>query len=94
MKKNAVAFVALSTVVILGCVALPALAGDNEKPAISEYCATHADLGLSHGACVAYFTTHNVAPHDATVCQNAGIQSILGVSNHGQCVKKLGEMRK
>ena len=93
MKKS-IAFSAVSAAVILGFVALPALSGENEAPAISEYCATHNDLGLSHGACVAYFTTRSIAPHDATVCQNPGIQSILGASNHGQCVKKLGEMRK
>jgi hypothetical protein len=92
--KGSVAFSALSIVSILGFAALPVLSGENENPAVSEYCAAHDDLGLSHGACVAYLTTHNIVPHDATVCQSTGIQSILGVSNHGQCVKKLGELRK
>ena len=91
MKKSA-AFSALSIVSFLGFAALPALSGEIEKTPVSEYCAPHDDLGLSHGACVACFTTHNIVPHDATVCQNTGIRSILGVSNHGQCVIQLGDL--
>lgn len=68
-----------------------ATAGDNDKVTISEFCAAHNDLGLSHGACVAYFVTHNVVPHDASVCKDESLQRLMGVDNHGQCVKKLGE---
>jgi hypothetical protein len=93
MKKSR-AVPALSLVSLLAFVALPAFAGEGENTTISEYCTSRSDLGLSHGACVAYFTTRNVAPHDATVCRDAAVQSRLGVSNHGQCVKKMAEMRK
>jgi hypothetical protein len=93
MKKS-IAVAALSVVSLLGLAALPAFCADNDKTPVSEYCASHGDLGLSHGACVAYFTTHNVAPHDATVCRDPGILGFLGVDNHGQCMKKLADLRK
>jgi hypothetical protein len=67
---------------------------NDDKTTISEFCSTHNDLGLSHGGCVAYFVTRNLVPHNASVCQNESFQELLGVSNHGQCVKKLGEMAK
>ena len=93
MKKSIV-YSVLPVVALLGLGALPAASGETERPAIAEYCASHNDLGLSHGACVAYFTTRNVVPHDATVCQNEGFQNLLGAANLGQCVKMLGELRK
>jgi len=70
-------------------------AGQNEGTgAISDYCRDRGDLGLTHGACVAYFVTHNVVPHDASVCQDEAMQARVGAANHGECVKKLGEMRR
>jgi len=67
---------------------------DDDKTTISEFCSTRNDLGLSHGACVAYFVTHNVVPHDASVCKNEGLQELMGVDTRGQCVKKLGVMHQ
>ena len=93
MKKS-IAVAAISIVSVLTFVALPAVTQENEKTTISEYCASRNDLGLSHGGCVAYFTTHNVVPHDASVCQNPSMRDLLGVTNHGQCMKKLADMRK
>lgn len=51
-------------------------------------------MALSHGACVAYFTARNIVPHDASICKDEGVQRWLGVANHGQCVRKLGEMSR
>lgn len=67
---------------------------DDDKSTISEFCSDHNDLGLTHGGCVAYFVTHNIVPHDASICRSSSIQQLLGVTNHGQCVKKLGDMRR
>ncbi len=74
----------------------PALADsrDDDKLTIAEFCSNYNDLGLTHGGCVAYFETRNVVPHDASVCQDEGIRRMLGVENHGQCVKKLADMRR
>jgi hypothetical protein len=74
----------------------PVLADGREanKHNISEYCSDRNDLGLSHGACVAYLQNRNVAPHDASVCQDEGIRQMLGTSNHGECVTKLADMRR
>lgn len=77
---------------LLAMLALPAFS-EEQQTNISAYCASHNDLGLSHGACVAYFTTHNIAPHDASVCQNMSIQTLMGVANHGECMKKLRDLR-
>ena len=93
MKKSVV-LSAFSIVALLAIAALPAFSEQNEKTTISEYCASHSDFGLSHGACVAYFTTHNVVPHDASVCQNTSMQNLLGVTNHGECMQKLADMRR
>jgi hypothetical protein len=96
MKPSAavVALRIVSLVSLLSLAASPAIAEENEKATISEYCASRNDLGLSHGACVAYFQTHNVVPHDASVCRDAGIRRLLGVENPGQCVKKLAALRE
>lgn len=67
---------------------------DDDKSTVSAYCSDHGDLGLTHGACVAFFTTRNVVPHDASVCRSDDMQQLLGVTNHGQCVKKLAGMRR
>jgi len=93
MRKT-IAFGSIPIVALLVGVVRPAHSQNTEKTNISEYCVSHNDFGLSHGACVAYFRTHNVAPHDASVCQDAGIQNFLGVTNHGQCMKKLSDVRK
>jgi hypothetical protein len=93
MKKS-VALASFSITALLAFVAQPAVSQGDEKATIPEYCASRNDLGLSHGGCVAYFTTHNVVPHDASVCQNPSMQGLLGVTNHGQCMKKLAGMRK
>ncbi len=93
MKRiTAVAALAIVSLALVS----PALADsrDDDKRTISEFCSQYNDLGLTHGACVAYFETRNVVPHDASVCQMEWIQNVLGVSNHGQCVKKLADMRK
>ena len=81
--KQSIVYSVLPVVALLGLAALPAVSGETERPAIAEYCASHNDLGLSHGACVAYFTTRNVVPHDATVCQDEGLQNLLGVATRG-----------
>lgn len=67
---------------------------DDDRGAVSEYCASHDDLGLSHGACVAYFVARNVVPHDASICRDEGVRRWLGVDNQGQCVRKLGELSR
>jgi hypothetical protein len=92
--KISITLAAFSIGSLLSFVVQPAVSQENEKTTISEYCASHGNLGLSHGGCVAYFTTHNVVPHDASVCQNQSMQDLLGVTNHGQCMKKLTDMRK
>lgn len=93
----------MKKVVVLGVCALLSLtlaasshAGDqdDEKSTASEYCASHGDLGLSHGACVAYFAARNVAPHDASICRDENVRRWLGADNHGQCVKRLGELSR
>ena len=94
MLKKSVALSALSIVSVLAVAALPAFSEENEATTVSEYCTARNDLGLSHGACVAYFTTRNVAPHDASVCEDTAVQNSLGVTNHGQCMKKLADMRQ
>jgi len=93
MKKS-VGLAAFSIAALLALVAQTAVSQEIEQTSISEYCASHKNLGLSHGGCVAYFTTHNVVPHDASVCQNPSMRGLLGVTNHGQCMKKLANMRK
>ncbi len=90
----------ITAVAVLAIVSLalvsPALVDsrDDDKRTISEFCSQYNDLGLTHGGCVAYFETRNVVPHDASVCQDEGIRAMLGAANHGQCVKKLADMRK
>lgn len=78
----------------VGLLAGPVLSQAPDAGTISEYCADHRDFGLTHGACVAYFQARNVVPHDASVCQDEGIWKFLGVANHGQCVKRLADLRK
>lgn len=92
--KKPVGLAAFSIVALLALVARPAISQENGQAGISEYCTSRNDLGLSHGGCVAYFTTHNVVPHDASVCQNPAMQRLLGVTSHGQCMKKLADLRK
>ena len=89
-----VAFAAVSIVALASVVSLPATASQTGPTTISEYCRSHDDFQLSHGACVAYLQNHNIVPHDATVCADAGIRQMLGVANHGQCLKELALRRK
>jgi len=93
MKKAAVlgAFAVLSLTLIASS---PAIGQSNDESTVSEFCAAHNDLGLTHGGCVAFFVTRNLTPHDASVCRNESMQAFLGVTNHGLCVKKLKEMAK
>lgn len=93
MRKSAALFAAM-VVAPLIIASLPAFSQENNQTTISDYCVSHIDLGLSHGACVVYLTTHNLVPHDAIVCQDANMQNFLGVTNHGQCMKKLSDMRR
>ena len=90
--KHVTALSVFWLVALLAIVAPPAFSEEHGRTTISEYCASRSDLGLSHGGCVAYITTHNLVPHDASVCQDPSMQKRLGVSNHGECLKKLGEM--
>lgn len=92
MKKGTALFTVLAMAAFLFA-SLPASSQENNQNNISDYCISHNDLGLSHGACVAYLTTHNIVPHDAIVCQDVNIQNYLSATNHGQCIKKLRDMR-
>lgn len=93
MKKLIV--VSLFSILSMSSIAATQATGqDDDKSAVSAYCSDRGDLGLTHGACVALFTTHNVVPHDASICGSESIQRLLGVTNHGQCVKKLAGMRR
>jgi gamma-glutamylcysteine synthetase len=92
--EKATALSAFTIVALLAIAALPARSEEIEETTISEYCAARNDLGLSHGACVAHLTTHNVVPHDARVCRDTSIQNRLDVSNHGPCMNKLKAVRK
>lgn len=93
MKKSA-ALSVFSIVSLLAIVAPPAFSEVQDRTTISEYCASRNDFGLSHGACVAYFTTHNITPHDASVCRNPSMQRLVGAANHGECMQKLGDMHR
>jgi hypothetical protein len=92
--RRSIAIFAIAIVAVLNITVLPVSSEQIAKTNISEYCESHSDLGLSHGACVAYLENHNLVPHDATVCHSAGIQNLLGVTSHGQCVRRLGEMHR
>ncbi len=91
--KKATLFLAFT---LLSVVALSIQANGepNDQNTISEFCRTYNDLGLTHGGCVAFFETNNIVPHDASICRMEEIQTLLGVTNHGQCMKKLREMRE
>ena len=70
-----------------------AFSADDPGETISRFCAEHGDLGLSHGACVTFFTNHNIVPHDATVCKDPATQARVGAKNRGQCVKALKDLK-
>ncbi|MDP1909740.1 MAG: hypothetical protein Q8K85_15685 [Hyphomicrobium sp.] len=93
MKKLIV--VSLFTVLSMALTAATQATGhDDDQGTVSAFCSDYGDLGLTHGGCVAFFTTRNVVPHDASVCRSDSMQRLLGVANHGQCVKKLAGMRR
>ena len=70
----------------------PAAAGDGRK-STALFCSTYGDLGLSHGACVAYFTNGNVVPHDTSICRDPALRKRIGTRNVGQCVKALKDLK-
>ncbi len=69
-----------------------AFAENDAAEVISKYCKDRNDLGLSHGACVAFLTSANIVPHNAYVCKIPSIRNSLGVENEGQCVKVLQDL--
>lgn len=83
---------AVAMVVSVFSIAVLASGKADTASTIAAFCSNHGDLGLSHGGCVAFFTNRNLVPHDASVCLHDDMQRLLGAANHGQCVKKLGDM--
>lgn len=71
-----------------------AIGKEDAARTISEFCSAFNDLGLTHGGCVAFFTANNIVPHNASICQDESVQILLGVTNPGQCVKKLNYLHK
>ncbi len=91
--KRIAAVVLLLSLPALSFAVSPAVAGDKGRETISRFCSTYGDLGLSHGGCVAFFTSRNVVPHDTSICRNSDIREGLAVRNAGQCVKALKDLK-
>jgi hypothetical protein len=92
MKRTAALFLLIALPAVLFCTS-PAAAGDKSRETISLFCSTYGDLGLSHGGCVAYFTNHNVVPHDTSICRDPDLRERVGARNVGQCVKALKDLK-
>ena len=88
----------VGVVAILSCVVALrvgiALAAGKDDETVSRFCRDRSDLGLSHGACVAFFTNGNTAPHDADVCKLPWVRSFVGADNEGECVTALAARKR
>lgn len=74
--------------------ALAAHAADRGEANVSKFCRDRGDFGLSHGACVAQFTTGNTTPHNADVCRLDWVRAWLRAGNEGECVTALNAMSR
>jgi hypothetical protein len=92
MKKIVGAVAILSCVVALSVGS--ALAAGKDDGTVSRYCRDRNDLGISHGACVAFFKSGNTTPHDADVCKLLWVRSFVGADNEGECVTALAAMKR
>lgn len=82
----------MSAFVLAG--ALAAHAADRGEATVSKFCRDRGDFGLSHGACVAQFTTGNSTPHNADVCKLAWVRAFVRADNEGECVTALNAMSR
>ena len=82
MKRSISLFLLIAAAAVFFAVS-PTAAGGDGRETISRFCATHGDLGLTHGACVAFFTNRNVVPHDASVCRDPDLREQLGADSVG-----------
>lgn len=74
--------------------ALAAHAADRGESTVSKFCRDRGDFGLSHGACVAQFTSGNTTPHNADVCKLDWVRGFVRADNEGECVTALNAMSR
>jgi hypothetical protein len=86
--------IAVSVLACAGALAGAAVAQGRGGDTVARFCSDRNDLGLSHGACVAFFTNGNTRPHDADVCKLGWVRAWTGADTEGACIAALAALKR